>query len=487
MVKKMKVADQSFYWHDYETFGVDPRRDRAVQFAGVRTDFDFNVIGDPLVVYCKPTDDNLPQPEACAVTGITPQLALEKGICEAEFIAAIHHEIAKKGTCTLGYNNLRFDDEVTRNLLYRNFYDPYAREWQQGNSRWDLIDLVRTMYALRPEGINWPVNEEGKVSLKLDQLTINNGIEHAAAHDALSDVYATIELAKLIKQAQPKLFQFLLDNKGKKTISNLLQLGSFKPVVHVSGMYGTDKHYLSIVLPLCQHPTNNNGVIVYDLSVSPDELLELSAEEIHARLFTAKADLPEGVTRIGLKTIHINKCPVVAPLNVLRPEDAIRLNINIQEALAHAQDIEKSGSLLSKIKDVFSMKNDYEAIIDPDLMIYAGGFFSPRDKAIFDEIRELEIEQLASFDVSSTDERVPEMFFRYKARNYPEVLSEEDKLKWLKFCQSRLCDEVDNGFIGFLEYEKKLSELKQQETIDLELISSLEEYASELKMKLQLK
>jgi len=115
------MTHNSFYWHDYETFGVDPQRDRAVQFAGIRTDFDFNIIGEPLVIYCKPADDTLPQPEACCVTGITPQLAAEKGKPEAEFIALIHEQMAQADTCTLGYNNLRFDDEVTRNLLYLTF------------------------------------------------------------------------------------------------------------------------------------------------------------------------------------------------------------------------------------------------------------------------------------------------------------------------------------------------------------------------------
>ncbi len=106
---------QTLYWHDYETFGTDPRRDRAAQFAGVRTDYDLNVIGEPLVIYCRPAADYLPQPDACVVTGITPQEAEQKDICEAGFIDLIHRQLARPQTCTVGYNNIRFDDEVTRN------------------------------------------------------------------------------------------------------------------------------------------------------------------------------------------------------------------------------------------------------------------------------------------------------------------------------------------------------------------------------------
>ena len=144
----------SFYWHDYETFGSDPARDRPVQFAGLRTDAELNPVGDPLVIYARPANDFLPHPEACLVTGIGPRLALERGERECEFIGRIHEQLALPGTCGVGYNSLRFDDEVTRHTLYRNFYDPYGREWQHGNSRWDVIDLVRTANALRPDGID---------------------------------------------------------------------------------------------------------------------------------------------------------------------------------------------------------------------------------------------------------------------------------------------------------------------------------------------
>lgn len=482
------MVEPSFYWHDYETFGVDPQRDRAVQFAGIRTDFDFNTLGKPLVIYCQPADDTLPQPEACCVTGITPQKAVKLGICEAEFIARIHKEMVLQNTCTLGYNNLRFDDEVTRNLLYRNFYDPYAREWQNGNSRWDLIDLIRTVHALRPEGINWPVDQEGKISFRLEKLTAENGIEHSSAHDALSDVHATIALARLIKQAQPKLFQFFLQNRSKHQVKQLLQLGSYTPVVHVSGMYGRDKQYLSLVLPVCQHPLNSNGVIVYDLSINPEPMLNLSAEEIQQRIFTAKADLPEGVDRIPLKTIHINKCPIVAPHKVLRESDALRLNIDLEQCQQHNVLILKSANLLAaKLNSVFSdhqFAPEAESHPDPDLMIYSGGFFSAQDKQRMNQMRALKPEQLADFSFQGGDARLPEMLFRYRARNYPETLNNAERLEWQQFCLNRLRGSSNNGYLDFAAYQQKLDELKQQENVDSQILKDLEQYATDLQQKL---
>jgi exodeoxyribonuclease-1 len=473
------MATQTFYWHDYETFGLDPQRDRPAQFAGVRTDADFNIIAKPLVLYCQPAADMLPHPDACAITGITPQLVQEKGVCEAEFIRCIHEQLAQPNTCTLGYNNLRFDDEVTRNTLYRNFYDPYAREWQNGNSRWDLIDVVRAARALRPEGIQWVNSAEGNPSFRLDQLTIANGITHEAAHDALADVYATIELAKLIKRAQPKLFQFLLEHRVKSKVQDLLQLGNFKPVIHISGKYRAAKNCLAVVLPLCKHPTDNNGVIVYDLSIDPELMLSLSAAEIQKNIFTTTENLPAGTTRIPLKTVHINRCPVLAPIAVLKPDDAARLQIDLSNCLANISKITAKLGLTQKLNEVFSSTSQIPAETDPDLAIYSGGFFADADKATMTKIRLLSPEQLVNQPFTFTDKRLTEMLFRYRARNYPETLQPEEQQRWQTFCVQRLTGEQAGAGITFENYFARLHALKMNEQTNQATMQALESYALE--------
>lgn len=470
---------QTFYWHDYETFGTDPRKDRPVQFAGIRTDFDFNIVDDPLVVYCKPAADCLPNPDACLITGITPQLAEEKGVSEVEFIRLIHEQLSQPNTCTLGYNSLRFDDEVTRNCLYRNFYDPYAREWQNGNSRWDIIDVVRAARALRPEGIIWPINEEGKPSFRLDQLTKANNIAHEAAHDALSDVHATIAITRLVKQAQPKLFQFLLQHRVKAEALNLLQFGSFKPVVHISGKYSAVKNCLAIVLPVCKHPTNSNGIIVYDLSVDPESMICLSVEEIQQRIFTATNDLPEGVARIPLKTVHINKCPVLAPISVIRPDDELRLEIDLALCYANIEKIKIAAGLAEKLTQVFSGQTYDAQVSDPDLEIYSGGFFSEPDKQKMARIRVMSVEQLAKAAFDFADARLPEMLFRYRARNYPETLSSDEALRWNVFCVNRLTGRQPGAGILLDAYFNRLQELRSDKNVNQDIIGALNAYAVE--------
>ncbi|MEJ2608693.1 MAG: exodeoxyribonuclease I [Candidatus Thiodiazotropha sp.] len=449
----------SFYWHDYETWGADPRRDRASQFAGVRTDEELNPIGDPLVIYCQPSNDMLPQPEACMVTGISPQKALSEGINEAEFIRTIHQELAVPGTCGVGYNSLRFDDEVTRNTLYRNFYDPYAREWRSGSSRWDIIDMARLAHALRPEGIEWPKSDQGVTSFRLDMLSQANGIEHVSAHDALSDVYATIGLARLIKQRQPKLYNYLFNSRQKQVVAERLNLQSRQAVLHVSSMYPAAQGCIAMVMPLLRHPTNPNGVIVYDLRYDPEAFLGLSSEQIRERLYTPSSDLPEGSERIPLKTVHINKCPVVVPLNTLTPEAAERWAIDIVQGEVFRNKLLNQMDFIKKIEEVHGQRQ-FEAVSDPDLAIYSGGFFSRDDRLRMDQIIQTDPSKLADFPLVFDDPRLPEMLFRYRARNWPDLLNDKELQRWEEFRQSRLLDADGGGSIFLDEYLQILDNLE---------------------------
>lgn len=454
---------QTFYWHDYETWGANPAQDRPSQFAGVRTDLDFNIIGEPLVEYCQPAPDLLPQPEACLITGITPQLAQQKGLRECEFVAKIHKELSAPGTCGVGYNSIRFDDEVTRYALYRNFYDPYAREWQNGNSRWDIIDMVRACRALRPEGIEWPLNGDGKPSFRLEHLTAANNLKHEAAHDALSDVYATISVAKLIKTRQPKLFDYLFKLRDKREVAALLNVAQKKPVLHVSGMFPAERGCLALVMPIAQHPTNANEIICFDLSADAELLLELSAEEIRRRVFTAQADLD--VERIPLKTIRSNRCPVVATEKLLDEAVAQRWQIDRARCEASAKKLAGAVGLAEKLHEVFTAPQR-EPLTDPEQMLYSGGFFSNADRATMNRVRAASAKQLATQSFVFEDKRLPEMLFRYRARNFFETLSADEQADWQEFCVLRLTDRSAGASIVLAEYRDELRRLQAQPDLD---------------------
>lgn len=473
---------QTFYWHDYETWGTNPAQDRPCQFAGIRTDLDFNIIGEPLVEYCQPSPDLLPQPEACLITGITPQLAQEKGLREYQFVAAIHRELSAPGTCGVGYNSIRFDDEVTRYALYRNFYDPYAREWQNGNSRWDIIDMVRACRALRPGGIEWPFHDDGKPSFKLEHLTLANGLKHEAAHDALSDVYATIAVAKLIKTRQPKLFDYLFKLRSKHEVAALLNLAVKKPVLHISGMFSAERGCAALVLPLALHPTNANEIICYDLSGDAELLLDLSVEEIRRRVFTAQTELE--VERIPLKTIRTNRCPVVVIDKLLDETIAQRLQIDRARCERAAQILLQATGLAEKLRSVFTAPQREALSIknggDPEQMLYSGGFFSDADRATMAQVRKASAKQLASQPFVFEDERLLEMLFRYRARNFPETLSADERDDWAEFCRLRLTNSFAGASIVLDEFRRQLQELgDRSDLIDSQrdVLRQLSQYA----------
>ncbi|WP_144775949.1 exodeoxyribonuclease I [Marinobacter maritimus] len=469
---------RSFYWHDYETFGVDPVHDRPSQFAGVRTDADLNIIEDPLVIFCKPTDDYLPSPEACLITGITPQKAMEEGFPETEFISQINEAFSQPGTCVVGYNSLRFDDEVTRHTLYRNLRDPYAREWQNGNSRWDIIDMVRLTYALRPEGINWPRKEDGSPSFKLEALTTANGIAHEAAHDAMSDVEATLAVAKLIKEKQPKLFDFVLKNKDKQSARAMLDTAAMKPVFHISAKYPATRGCCAMVAPLADHPTNKNLVIVYDLREDPSELINATPEQIRERVFTSQAQLGE-MKRFPLKSVQLNKCPVLAPANMLTTLSAERLaelELNGETLRANLALLRKAPGLAARIAEAFDQPHEGD-LTDPDEQLYAGGFISPADRSELNRVLQTPPEGLVEETFNFKDERLQELLFRYRARNYPDSLTSEEAERWEEFRSKRLMA-PKKGWLSLeafglelqrLASDPELSPQKQQILEDLHL------------------
>ncbi len=468
------MTANTFYWHDYETWGTDPRRDRAAQFAGQRTDADLNPVGPPLVLYCRPADDCLPQPEACLITGITPQRALAQGLCEADFAAAIARALGEPGTCGVGYNSLRFDDEVTRHLLYRNLHDPYGREWQNGNSRWDLIDAMRAAHALRPEGIAWPTGVDGAASFRLEALTTANGIEHSGAHDALVDVQATLTLARLLRARQPRLFDYALTLRAKPKVEELL--ASRTPLIHVSSRFPATLGCLAPVLPVARHPLNKNEVIVFDLRQDPAALLDLDVETIRARLFTRTQDLPEGAERIPLKGVHVNKAPFLAPMKTLDQAAAERWSIDPAAVERHAAQLrEAARDLEAKVQAVHAQR-DGAPETDPDLMLYGGGFFGPSDRREMDRARGLTPAELARGGLRFQDQRLAEMVLRMRARNWPETLTAAERAHWDAYRRRRLTDPAGGGSLtldGYRETLGRLADLHAGDPARLALIAEL--------------
>ena len=470
---------QTFYWHDYETFGVDPSKDRPSQFAGLRTDEDFNPIGEPLVIYCQPQKDILPAPMACLITGITPQHALQHGLPEPDFIGQIHQQLSVPGTCGVGYNSIRFDDEVTRYSLYRNFYDPYQREWQHGNSRWDIIDMLRLCRALRPDGIVWPDHESGRPSFKLEDLTRANGIAHEAAHDALSDVTATIAMAKLVKQTQPRLFDYVFKHRSKKAVAEMLNVQQRKPFFYVSGTLAKEHMYGALMMPLAVHPTNNNGIICIDLSADPADLIHANVEQIQARVFSPKDELSAEAPRIPLTSVYLNKVPVVTSPSLLDEETAKRLNIDVLRCQRHWQQLMEV-DLQEKVQQIFSGQS-FAQKVEAEQQLY-DGFLPNQDKQILDEVRRANSEDLQNHDFHFTDQRYNQLLFSYRARYFPETLTADEQKTWRESCVWRLTDE-QSGYRTLARQQQEIAELLSDNSLSSEkrgVLQQLQQWGSDI-------
>lgn len=451
---------QTFFFYDLETSGLSARDDRIMQFAGQRTDMDLNPIGKPYNLLVMLNDDTLPSPDALMVTGISPQKTLEEGYTEVQFAKIVSEEIFTPDTIAVGYNSVRFDDEFMRHLFWRNFYDPYEWSWKDGRSRWDLLDVIRLTRALRPEGIVWPLTPDGVATNRLELITKENGIIHENAHDALADVVALIDVAKLLKQKQPQLFDYLFSMRGKKKVQQLVNLDDKKPFVYASGRYESEWNKTTVAFPLASAP--NNNVLVYDLRYDPTLFIDKSEQELAAVVFASWEERKaEDFVKLPVKQLQYNRCPAVAPLGVLAQGDGwkkvgldpVMVQKHMNMLLAHPEFAEK-------LRTIFERKKDFPASSDPEAQLY-DGFLNDRDRLRVETVRNASERELADFHPEFTDERLDSLLLHYKARNFPRTLSGVEMKLWEKWRADRLQRQLP-GFMSALTRISKTAEGSKQ-------------------------
>lgn len=481
----------TFLWYDYETFGAQTKQDRISQFAAVRTDMDLNIIGEPINLFCKPSGDCIPDPMACLITRISPQYAFEHGLIEQDFAATINQIMSEPNTCVVGYNSIRFDDEMTRFLFYRNFYDAYEREWKNGNSRWDLLDVSRLYYALRPEGIHWPVKEDGSPSFKLEELTKANGIEHLKAHDAVSDVLATIEFAKLLKSKQPKMFEYAFGLRNKHKVAAQLDVMSFKPVVHISGMFAAQNGCLSTVMPLMVHPTNKNEIICFDLQHSPEPLLNLNATDLEKRMFTKKDQLvADNLLPAGLKSIHLNRSPMIGPLSLLTVEVCERLSIERVKQEDHFKALlPLVNKVKPKLREIFS--KEFSSDKEHAQALYGGAFFNNNDKRSMTNLHKQLAQTVNPMQWQFEDERLNTLLWQWLGRNYFDEVALDVQKRWTEYCLQGLTDEHIGSARTLVQAKEYCDELIQiasddNKTDQTTFLLQIKSYLDQLESKIML-
>ena len=429
----------SYFFYDLETSGFNPKRDRIMQFAGQRTDLSLKPIGEPVNYYIKLTPDTLPDPQAILITEITPQKTIEEGLTEAEFLKLFHENIATKNTVFIGFNSIRFDDEFMRFLHYRNFYDAYEWQWYDGKTRWDLLDLVRMTRALRPEGINWPTDDTGKPVNRLELLARANKLLHTKAHDALSDVEASIALAQLIHKKQPKLFDYLFSMRSKSKIKEFIDKQTM--FVYSSGKYEDRYDKTTVVAKLTDHP-KPDAALVYDLRYDPDLFLDLSPKQLAEKWTNRRSDSSLDDI-LPIKTLKFNRCPALAPLGVLDDKSKKRIDINLRAMTNNYQKLQKTPSFIDNILKALEIldqqQEERKSYQDNgvDTRLYED-FIANKDKQKLQIVRSAFADHSGDLTVKFNDNRLNLLLPLYKARNFPDKLSNEEAVSWQKFCKQRL-------------------------------------------------
>lgn len=462
----------SFYFYDLETSGTNPRSARIMQFAGQRTDLNLKPTSEPDNILVRMTDDILPDPDAILITGITPQATRADGITEAEFLRYFTKNISLPETIFVGYNNIRFDDEFMRHTMYRNFYDAYEWAWKDGRSRWDLLDVIRITRALRPEGIKWPVESGGKPSNRLELLTAINGLDHKNAHDALADVKALIALAKLLRNKQTKLFDFMLSMRDKKMVKDLVSSG--EPFVYSSGKYPSIYEKTTIVTSLGAHP-DRQGILVYDLRRDPEFLRTMTSEAIAEAWQTYDQDETK---RFPIKTLQFNRCPAVAPLSVLDANSATRIKLDMKSVRNNEKKLAGDKSLRKKLVEALSIMDKHRQTVlyadeqDVDNRLY-DMFIGDADKNAMAVVRSAESDDIGSLALEFKDDRLNKLLPLYKARNFPDRLSDSDRKHWEQFRAHKLMDGGQDSALS--KYFKRLSEIAERKGLTTNQSYLLEE------------
>lgn len=445
----------TFYWYDYETFGLDTIRDRPAQFAGIRTTLDFQTVGTSDLFYCRPSPEYLPSVMACVLTGITPQEAFEKGTVENDFAKRVHAALNTPETISVGYNTIGFDDKVNRSLFWRNLLDVYGHVWRNGCSRWDLYPFVLAVWALRPEGVEWPTvpsadpEKPARHSFKLEKLTVANNIEHGHAHDALSDVEATIALAQFLAAKKPMLWKWALANRSKQKVSEALD--TRRPCLWVDPRAGQERGFLRFVMPVARNPNLPNEFFVWDCREDPEALAGISSEEIARRAFGPASGRLEGEEPLALRRLRINECPFVcADLRVAGPAVCERFGIDLREVVANGEKLtrlfsEVEGPVLEACRQSEEDKAErYAGPKDAEEALY-DGFVSDADRAAANRLANAGFAEIAEGvhegRIHFEDERMNELLFRMRARCAPETLDEAETERWLAECRRRLTEE----------------------------------------------
>jgi len=445
-----------FVFYDFETTGTSPAFDQPLQFAAILTDDDL-VPQDRIDIRCRLSPHILPAPWAMAVTGVMPDMLTDPTLPTLfEFTQTLADLVARWGPATwTGYNSIAFDEEMLRQALYQNLHpSPYLTQ-MNGNDRMDIMKLVYATWVLANNALEWPIDDNGRHSFKLDRLAPENGFTQHDAHDALGDVEATIHIARLIRDHAPEVWCQSLRNRSKQDVNALVESGQVLTLVERFGA-APPRSYLGAYAG--RSPDNPNSVGFMDLEMVDPVLL--AGQGVDA-IAAAVSSTPKQI-----RSVTVNKCPSLFAATEVP-----------SEVLRRAQELAGMSDLHRTVGQAMAGRYaDREAPKHIEQQIY-GGFYSQADQRLLNQFQNADWETRVEIVQQLEDDRLRWLGQRIIHSNRPDLLEESDSTEWFRHIRDRwMSNDPDAPWTTFEQVDRQIGEIADQGAMKQDAIDRLVEF-----------
>ncbi len=426
----------NYVFYDFETSGLNYYFDQPIQLAAKLVDENFNVL-DELNEKCRLRDGVIPSPIALLITK-TNLKDLSSKQSFYEFMDKIHQKLSSWSPAIfIGYNNINFDEKFLRSSLYHSLHAPYLTN-TNNNSRTDLFKIILSICNLDKPYINIPIDKEkGRKSLKLEKISENNKIKHEFAHDAMSDVDATLGVAEIIKNNDPDLWEHLMVFRNHNNVREFIEENKicFLPPTTSTGDY-------TPVCYLTSNPDNAKELIFFNLCEEvTDEIISSRTRNIGS-LFKNKI----------LKKVKSNDYPILLKYKHL--DDTLKEkyskdknNYDVKFKLLNSSSnfvMNINQYLVDQLADYQVDNRDYlSASEHVDEMLY-NGFTGPSDWALIKKIDNLnKIDEILIELGALEDKRLVELYKRKLYSDKQELLPEKNINNYKAYISNKIFDDSE--------------------------------------------
>jgi len=455
---------------DIETDSAQLDWATMIEIGAILLDENFNE-KERFTARCRMPQDRVPSATALCINKSNVDLITKGNLSHYQMIAQVEKKFRDWSPATfMGFSSLGFDDEILRREFFKSLRKPYLIN-TEGNSRHDALNMIKAAFAIDENVLKTELNPKGNKSMKLESLARMNGFDSKDAHSALFDTELTVKILGLLKDKQSDLWHEYLKTKSKVVVENLIK--QEKMFTINENFFG--KNYLFLVAPLhpnsWMHPIYKWGQVV-NLSSNIEELQKLNYLDLKKEMKKSPR---------FYKTIKSNKAPIILDKSLgmkVDPYKKIGENLLNKRAELMKTNEKFSQDICNILKEAAEerIETASQEDIEPEESIYAGGFISSKDEALFPKFHNAEWrEKLTILDKFQDDRLVtfghglifneaPEILpndihKKIKRRIASRILSTNKEKWWTVSAFYSECDEIrenDDKMFSFKTVDEKL-------------------------------